>query len=49
MAANLEQQLQQVGLLQLNPYEKVGSLAQTYGFGWGTSGWGGSSGVISVP
>ena len=36
------------GAATLNPYVKVGPLSQTSGFGYGTSGWGGSSGVIST-
>ena len=34
------------GSATLNPYIKVGPLNQSYGYGFGTSGWGGSSGVL---
>ena len=36
------------GSATINPYEKVGSLSQTYGFGWGTALWGGGQQVFST-
>ena len=36
------------GSAQVNPYVKVGSLTQTYGFGWGTALWGGGQQVFST-
>ena len=36
------------GSATLNPYIKVGPLNQSYGYGFGTSGWGGSSGVLGT-
>jgi len=36
------------GAATINPYEKVGSLSQTYGFGWGTALWGGGQQVFST-
>jgi hypothetical protein len=36
------------GSAVVNPYEKVGALAQTYGFGWGTGLWGGGQQVFST-
>jgi len=36
------------GSAEVNPYVKVGSLSQTYGFGWGTALWGGGQQVFST-
>ena len=36
------------GSAVVNPYIKVGSLSQTYGFGWGTALWGGGQQVFST-
>ena len=36
------------GSAVVNPYEKPGSLTQTYGFGWGTGLWGGGQQVFST-
>tara|TARA_B100000123_G_scaffold272570_1_gene255988 strand:- start:5375 stop:7522 length:2148 start_codon:yes stop_codon:yes gene_type:complete len=36
------------GSTSIQPYVKVGPINQTQGFGYGTSGWGGSSGVTST-
>ena len=47
MASNAGTSVSTSGAATLNPYVKVGPLNQTSGFGWGTSGWGGSSGVTS--
>ena len=48
MAANAGTTVAASGAATINPYVKVGPLSQTAGFGYGTSGWGGSSGVIST-
>jgi hypothetical protein len=48
MAANAGTSVSASGAATINPYVKVGPLNQTSGFGYGTSGWGGSSGVIST-
>ena len=48
MAANAGTSVGSSGAATINPYVKVGPLNQTSGFGYGTSGWGGSSGVIST-
>jgi len=48
MAANAGTTVAASGSAVINPYVKVGPLNQTSGFGYGTSGWGGSSGVIST-
>jgi len=36
------------GSATINPYVKPGPLTQSYGYGWGTSTFGGASGVIST-
>jgi len=36
------------GSATLNPYVKPGSLAQTYGFGWGTGSWSGGQQLFST-
>ena len=36
------------GSASVNPYVKVGSLTQTYGFGWGTRLWGGGQQVFGT-
>ena len=48
MAANAGTTVAASGSATINPYVKVGPLSQTSGFGYGTSGWGGSSGVINT-
>ena len=48
MASNAGTTVSASGSATINPYVKVGPLNQTSGFGYGTSGWGGSSGVIST-
>ena len=48
MASNAGTTVAASGAATINPYVKVGPLNQTSGFGYGTSGWGGSSGVIST-
>ena len=48
MASNAGTSVAASGSAEINPYVKVGPLNQTSGFGYGTSGWGGSSGVIST-
>jgi len=48
MAANAGTTVAASGAATINPYIKVGPLNQTAGFGYGTSGWGGSAGVIST-
>ena len=48
MASNAGTTVAASGSATINPYVKVGPLNQTSGFGYGTSGWGGSSGVIST-
>jgi hypothetical protein len=36
------------GSAVLNPYVEVGPLNQTAGYGWGTSSWGGQSGLVTT-
>jgi hypothetical protein len=36
------------GSATVNPYIKPGPLTQSYGYGWGTSSYGGASGVVST-
>jgi hypothetical protein len=36
------------GSAEINPYIKIGPLNQSSGYGWGTSSWGGASGVVST-
>ena len=36
------------GSATINPYIKPGPLTQSYGYGWGTSSYGGASGVVST-
>ena len=36
------------GTLDVHPYEPIGPLNQTYGYGWGTATYGGASGVLST-
>lgn len=36
------------GSATVNPYIKPGPLTQSYGYGWGTSSYGGASGIIST-
>jgi hypothetical protein len=36
------------GAATINPYVKVGPLNQSAGYGWGTSSWGGATGVVST-
>ena len=39
MASNAGTTVAASGSAEVNPYVKVGSLSQTYGFGWGTALW----------
>ena len=48
MATNSGATTAGTGSATLNPYIKVGPLNQSYGYGFGTSGWGGSSGVLGT-
>ena len=48
MASNAGTTVAASGSAIINPYVIVGPLNQTSGFGYGTSGWGGSSSVIST-
>jgi hypothetical protein len=48
MAANASVSVSDSGSATINPYIRFGPLNQTAGFGWGTSGWGGGSGTITV-
>ena len=48
MASGAGTSVSNSGSAVINPYVKVGPLNQTSGFGYGTSGWGGSSGVTST-
>ena len=36
------------GTLDVHPYEPIGPLNQTYGYGWGTASFGGASAVLST-
>ena len=47
MASNAGTTVSASGAATIQPYVSVGPLNQTAGYGWGTSGWGGSSGVLS--
>ena len=48
MATNAGTSVSASGAATINPYIKLGPLNQTAGFGWGTSSWGGSSGITST-
>ena len=48
MAANAATTVATSGSASLNPYIRFGPLNQSAGFGWGTSGWGGASGIVTV-
>ncbi len=48
MASNAGTSVATSGSATINPYITVGPLNQTSGYGWGTSGYGGASGVIST-
>ena len=48
MATNSAANTSGTGSAVINPYIKPGPLNQTFGFGFGTSGWGGSSGVLGT-
>ena len=48
MAANASTTVAASGSAILNPYIRFGPLNQSAGFGWGTSGWGGASGIVTV-
>ena len=48
MASNAGTTVAASGSAEVNPYVKVGSLSQTYGFGWGTALWGGGQQVFST-
>jgi hypothetical protein len=36
------------GTLDVHPYQPIGPLNQTYGYGWGTAGFGGASGLTTT-
>ena len=48
MAANATATTSASGAATINPYIKVGPLNQTGGYGWGTSSFGGASGILGV-
>ena len=48
MSANAGTTVAASGTSTITPYKKVGPINQSAGYGYGTSGWGGSSGVIST-
>jgi len=48
MAAGAGTSVAGSGSATVNPYIKIGPINQTAGYGYGTTGWGGSSGVIST-
>ena len=48
MAAGAGTSVAGSGSATVNPYIKVGPINQTAGYGYGTTGWGGASGVIST-
>ena len=48
MASNAGTTVAASGSAEVNPYVKIGSLSQTYGFGWGTALWGGGQQVFST-
>ena len=48
MASNAGTSVSASGSATINPYVKVGPINQSSGYGWGTSPWGGASGVVST-
>ena len=48
MASNAGTSVAASGSATVNPYIKPGPLTQSYGYGWGTSSWGGASGLINT-
>ena len=48
MASNSGTSVSASGAATINPYEKVGPLSSTGGYGWGTSTYGGASGVTNT-
>jgi hypothetical protein len=48
MAANATTSVAASGAATINPYIRFGPLNQSAGFGWGTAGWGGASGIVTV-
>ena len=48
MATNAGTSVSASGAATINPYEKVGPLTQSAGYGWGTSTYGGASGVLGT-
>ena len=48
MATNAGTSVSASGSAIINPYEKIGPLTQTAGYGWGTSTYGGASGVTNT-
>ncbi len=48
MASNAGTSVATSGSATVNPYIKPGPLTQSYGYGWGTSSWGGASGLINT-
>jgi len=48
MSSNAATSVSNSGSATINPYVEVGPLNQTGGYGWGTSSWGGKSGIVST-
>jgi len=48
MATNAGTSVSASGAATINPYEKIGPLTQSAGYGWGTSTYGGASGVLGT-
>jgi hypothetical protein len=48
MASNAGTSVSASGSATINPYVKIGPINQSSGYGWGTSSWGGASGVVST-
>ena len=48
MATNAAVSVSDSGAATINPYIRFGPLNQSAGFGWGTSSWGGNSGIITT-
>tara|TARA_Y100001937_G_scaffold14361_1_gene19214 strand:- start:1370 stop:3520 length:2151 start_codon:yes stop_codon:yes gene_type:complete len=48
MASNAGTSVSASGSATLNPYVKPGPLSQSYGYGWGTSTYGGASGILGT-
>ena len=48
MASNAGTSVSASGAATINPYIKPGPLSQSYGYGWGTSTYGGASGILGT-